>query len=303
MISRYTFEGLTWIDLESPTREEVTNIAEEYELHPVIAGELLFPSERAKADLYDGSIYLILHFPVFDKETGKIRDIEVDFILTKDTIITSHYELVDPLHDFAKLFEIGDYLGSTAPTPHAGFLFYFALTELYKHTLYVLESVNRDIRDIEKHIFEGKEAQMVAKLSETNRTLIDIRQALRYHKDTLSSLTHGCKKLYGEEFTYYTNALEGSFNNIEQIATEDRHMLRDLRETNDSLLSTKTNSVIRKLTAVNIIVLPLGFIAWVFAMDSQALSLDDPRKLMFVFTGMALIAASLSIYFLKKKWL
>lgn len=303
MISRYTFEKLTWVDLESPTREEVSMVAEEFDLHPVIAGELLFPSERAKADTYDKALYLILHFPVFHKETGHIQEIEVDFVLFKNVLITTHYEMVDPLHDFAKLFEIGDYLGKTVPAPHAGFLFFFAITELYKHTLFILETTGRNIRSIEKHIFSGEESKMVTRISETNRTLIDIRQSLRYHRETLRSLIHGCKLMYGEDFVYYLHTIEGQFSRIEQSAEENRQMIRDLRETNDSLLSTKTNSIIRRLTAVNVIMLPLGFIAWVFAMDSKYLNLDDPKRLIVVFAGMLTIAIVSALYFRTKRWL
>ncbi len=303
MISRYTFEKLTWIDLESPTREEAAAVAEEFGLHPVIAGELLFRSERAKADVYDKAIYLILHFPVFNKETGHIQEVEVDFVLFKDTLITTHYELVDPLHDFAKLFEVGDYLGSTIPVPHAGFLFFFAISELYKHTLFILESTARDIRSIEKHIFGGEEAKMVVRISETNRTLIDIRQTLRYHRETLKSLTRSVKAMYGEDFVYYIATIEGQFGRIEQAAEENRQMIRDLRETNDSLLSTKTNSIIRRLTTVNVIMLPLGFIAWIFAMHSKYLLLDDPRKLIAVFGSMAVIGILSALYFRTKRWL
>ena len=63
MISRYTTrQGLTWIDLESPTKEEAEAIAEEYSLHPLITTEIVSSSERAKVDIYENGIYVILHF-------------------------------------------------------------------------------------------------------------------------------------------------------------------------------------------------------------------------------------------------
>ena len=56
MISRYTHQNLTWIDLESPTREEILTLSDDIDLHPVIANELLEPSERAKVDVYSNSM-------------------------------------------------------------------------------------------------------------------------------------------------------------------------------------------------------------------------------------------------------
>ena len=303
MISRFTHQGLTWIDLESPTREELLTTSEENNLHPVVSTELLAPSERAKVDLYSNSIYLILHFPITDKSTGHVTEVEVDFVLLKDKLITTHYELIEPLHEFAKQFEVGQYLERGQSEIHAGYLFFFAVRELYKHTLYIVESVGKQIRDIEHHIFAGDEAEMVAQISKANRALIDIKQSLRYHKETLRSLSQACKQLYGEQFGYYVSAIEGEYERVEQAAEEHRQTIRDLRETNDSLLSSKTNSTIRRLTAINVILFPLGFISWVFAMHSKYLSLDDPRMLAAVFAGMALIVIVSTVYFRSKKWL
>ena len=63
MISRYKYHELTWLDIESPTNEEVRGIMEEFDIHPIVADELLGPSLRHKVDTYENFIYLILHFP------------------------------------------------------------------------------------------------------------------------------------------------------------------------------------------------------------------------------------------------
>lgn len=303
MISRYSHQGIAWVDLESPTRDEVEKLADEYGLHPVVQAELLSDSERAKVDLYDGAIYLILHFPVRNKKTGHVSEAEIDFILKKEALITTHYELIDPLHDFSRLFDTGSYLTSTKIGEHAGFLFFAQIRELYKHTLFLIESVGHEIKDIEKHIFAGEEAEMVGRISKTNRALIDIKQSLRYHKEILKSFTTACKRLYGDDFIYYVGLVEGEYEHIEKAIDEERQTLRDLRETNDSLLSTKTNDTIKRLTVVNVILLPLGLISWIFAMNSKYLSLDDPTSLLVVFGGMFVIGLSNIIYFKMKKWL
>ena len=304
MISRYTHQSLTWIDLESPTREEVLALSDDLDLHPVAANELLQPSERAKVDVYTHSIYLILHFPLMDKKTGRIEESEVDFILLADTLVTTHYELIDPLHEFGKLFEIGSYFDkSSGEKVHAGFLFYAAIRELYKHTLYIVESVERDIRDVEKHIFASDEESMVARISKTNRALIDIRQSLRYHRETIKSLGLACKRLYGEDFGYYVSAIEGEYERIEAAVDEHRQTLRDLRETNDSLLSAKTTATIKRLTAINVILFPLGFVTWIFSMNSVYLRLDSLRMLGLVFLAIVIVGLASVLYFRSKKWL
>ncbi len=303
MISRYTHQDLTWIDLESPTKEEVSALAEEFDLHPIVAGEIMYPSERAKIDFYSGAIYLVLHFPIRNRTTGLLQEAEVDFILLDKVLITTHYELVDPLHDFGRMFETGTHFTVRGGPMHAGVLFFSALRELYKHTLFILESLSRDIREEEKHIFSGKEDMMVVRISKTNRELIDMRQALRFHKESLKSLRGAAIKMYGEEFGFYIDAIEGEFERLGQTLKENRYTLSDLRETNDSLLSSKTADTIRRLTAINVILMPLSLITWIFAMDSKYLSLDDPRMLLTVFGAMGSIFLVSVLFFRSKKWL
>ncbi len=303
MISRYNHQKINWIDLESPTHEEIVTIAEEFDLHPVVSNELLAPSERAKVDVYSNSIYLILHFPIHNNKTEHIEEVEVDFILTQDNLITTHYELVEPLHEFAKVFEVGSYLNSGKNNSHAGFLFFFAMRELYKNSLFILESLGHEIHEVEKKIFAGNEAEMVANISKINRALIDIKQSMRYHRETLKSFNQACIKMYGDEFAYYLNAIAGEYERIEQLAEENRQMIRDLRETNDSLLSAKSTATIRRLTAVNVVVLPIMLIVFIFGMNSIYLRLDDALSIILVFGSMIVVGLISFIYFRSKKWL
>lgn len=303
MISRYAHQGLTWIDLESPTKDEVSILSEEFDLHPIISNELLESSERAKVDLYENAIYLILHFPIRNRTTGHIQETEIDFVLLKNTLITTHYELVDPLHDFARLFEVDSFLSSSKLTEHTGFLFFTQIRELYKHTLFLVEGLTHDIREIEKQIFAGKESEMVMEISKANREIIDIKQALRAHKETLKSFADTCIKIYGQDFSYYINMIEGEYARIEQILSENRDMIHDLRRTNDSLLSVKTNNTLRWLAAINVVLMPIGIIAWIFAMQSRFLYLDEPHQLLTAFGIMIAIPVILIIYFRRKKWL
>jgi magnesium transporter len=294
---------LTWVDLESPTKEEAESISEEYRLHPLIANELVQSSERAKVDIYENAVYVILHFPIRNRTTGRITETEIDFVLLENTLITTHYELIDPLHDFARMFEANSYLSSARFGEHAGFLFFAQMKELYRHTLFLLEDVEHDIRDIERKIFTGHETAMVNHLSRSSRMIIDIRSALRSHTEMIKSFTQSAERMYGPEFVNYAAMIEGECLHVTQALEESRQMINDLRKTNDSLLSAKTNATMRRLTAVNVVLLPVGLTTWIFAMNSKFLYLNDMRSLVTVFASMAGICLILLVYFRSKKWL
>lgn len=304
MISKYTYKGLVWIDLESPSKEEIMSLMDEYRL-PVLVGEEMFnPTLRSKVDRYENLVYTVLHFPILKPGiTENALEREVDFVIGKKFMITVHYETVDPLHEFSKLFEINSFLDKSDIGDHAGFLFYHALKELYKHTQYELDELHELIRSIEHQIFSHREGEMVRAISKANRVLIDFKRAIHYHGDILRSLETTFKEFIGGDFIFYIRNIESERNRIQ--STVDRHhdILTDLRETNDSLLNEKTNKVIKRLTIFSIITLPASMIAWIFSMDSQFLALDEIDNLVMVF-GAMIVSSIIVVYYLwKKRWL
>ena len=63
MHSRYEHNGLIWVDLESPSRDEVQDIMDEFAIAPLIAEELLLPATKPRVEFYQDYVYLVLHFP------------------------------------------------------------------------------------------------------------------------------------------------------------------------------------------------------------------------------------------------
>lgn len=304
MISKSIYKKLTWIDLESPTREEITAIKEEFDLPDLVADELRLPLYPAKVNRYDRCIYLVLHFPVFSKKAGRVIEQEVDFIIGQNFVITAHYESVNALAEFGKLFEINSTLDRGVAVSHAGFLFFHVIQELYRFVRVELDTINDSIRDIERHIFNGNESKMVSVVSAANRTLVDFKQALRFHNETLLSLETAGSDFFGKEFSYHLNVITGEYRKMQKTIEDHKEILRDLRETNDSLLTAKTNDIITKLTIMNFIMLPLGLITWVFAMHvGSGPLLQDMQDFLIVMGAMAATGIVMIIYFKQRKWL
>jgi magnesium transporter len=297
------YKKLTWIDLESPTKEEVESIQESLDLPSLVAEELRLPLFRSKVDRYDRFIYVVLHFPSFSKKLNKTIEQEVDFIIGKDFVLTAHYEPVTALEEFSKLFEINSTLDRGIQLDHAGFLFYNIILELYRSLEGQLESMNESIHTIERHIFEGKESEMVSSISSLNRMLVDFKQAVRFHNETLLSLEKVGTEFFGQPFNYNLNVLSGEYRKIQKTIEDQKEVMRDLRETNDSLLTAKTNDIITKLTIMNFIMLPLSLIAEVFAIHSQVYFVQTLTDFLFVITAMGLTGLVMIIYFKTKKWL
>lgn len=304
MISRYTYKKIKWIDLESPTQEEVKALMKEFDIHPVVANEILYPTMRPKVDLYPHFIYLILHFPVFQHHHGNKNQQEVDFIVGKDFIITAHYEMIDPLHEFSKIFEVNSIIEKSHLGTHAGFLFYYIIRELYRSLSNELEYIDTTLANIEERIFEGQEKEMVKAISLVNRDLLDFKQSIRLHNEVLASLESAGTRFFDEKFSHYLKAVSGEYHKIASQLEGNRETLFELRKTNDSLLTTNQNETMKALMLVSFVTFPLTLIASIFGMNATNTPIIGVSNDFWIILGIMIIAVSVMFsYFKYKRWL
>ena len=308
MISHYIHQGMTWIDLSSPTRDEIAHILEECSLPDLIGEEIFSGTLHAKVDLYDAFIYLILHFPVRRKhalgEDAKTEQ-EIDFIIGKDYLITVHYEHIDSLHDFAKNLETHSTASHSKPFEHAGILFADMMKHLYKHPLKELVDIGHTIRTIEQHIFNDKEAMTVKEISDTSHALLDFKQAIAFHEHILLSYERAGKRFFGEEYSYHAAVVTAEFNKIQSVLESSRDILSELQRTNDSLLSTKQNSILRIFTVMTFIMMPLTIITGIFGMNTtkEIILIQNMHDLYLVLAGMTAIGIAMLLIFKLRRWL
>ena len=303
MISKYTFNGIDWIDLQSPTTEEVASLVDQYSIPPMVAEEFITETVRSKVDLYNNLIYLVLHFPIDHMGKDGKTEQEIDFVVGKKFLITIHYQLVNPLHEFFKKFEVRALLNKEAKEDHAGYLFYHIIKELYRNVEKDLEVIHPELRKVEQGIFSGKEKETVKTISEVNRKLLNFKQAMRYHNEALKSFESAGKKFFEPEFAFQLEAIIGEYNKIKSAMDSHKETIVDLRETNDSLLSSKTNETMKILTMVTFMIAPASIIPLIFMMNSDFGVLRGPFDFYLVIAAMISTGLITFLFFKYKRWL
>lgn len=305
MLTRQSHGELTWIDVVSPTHEEVRSLMEEFSIDPLIVDELMVQSLRNRVDARDEYFYLVLHFPAFKHlhDVGPVS-IELDFIVGKNWIITTRYVEIDPLHQFSRIFEMETLLDRKNITEHAGFVFYYMLNELYKTLNDELTHISVKLDAVEDMIFEGFEKEMVIKLSNLSRDLLNYSQALDSHEPMLQSLETPGVALFGYEYARNIRSLNGEFARLASAIRSNRESLNELRETNNSLLGTKQNETIKIFTIMAFLTFPLSLLASIFGMNTQMTPIIGHKWDFWIIIGIMIAGAvSFFSFFKYKKWL
>ncbi len=303
-LTRHTYEGLTWIDLVRPTREEASQIIETYGVHPVVAEELLENTRKPRIDLYDNHIFLILHFPAL-RHTHNVDTLqEIDFIIGKKFLITTRYDEIDAIHKFAQVFETNTIVHHEPIGNHAGYLFYFLIKKLYRSLEHELESIESELDEIELRIFEGKERDMVHQLSLRGRDITDFKKALGYHFEVLESLEIAGKTFFGPEFSFHLSRIIGEYKRVNHQLDGEQTYFTELRETNNSLLSTKQNEIMKTLTIIAFIVFPMTLVGTLFGMNTEATPVIGGQYDFWIVIGIMLAFSFCTFLIFKfRRWL
>ncbi len=312
MINTYTYKKLTWIDLESPTRDEVKRVMDEHRIDPLVAQELLSPNLKPRIETLSNFLYLILNFPTAKQTSkkaradaaGKGRLQEIDFLVGKEVIITARYDTIDPLHHFAKVFEVNSLLDKGEMGEHAGYIFFYMIEKIYESLRSELEVIDDQLMRIEEDIFAEREKEMVFELSTVSRSLLDFKKALAHHHVILTAYAGMSAKFFGPEYGSHARRLLDEYGKIEETIRSQFELLDELRSTNDSLLSTKQNEVMKFFTVITSIIFSVELIIAILTINIQS----NPFLLAtgnYAITLIVIGAAALGLlgFFKYKKWL
>jgi magnesium transporter len=308
MIHRYSHNGVTWIDSEIPTAEEIQGLIEEFGLDARIYDELLVETFRPHVRQFSNCLYLVLHFPALKHSHNGNRRQEIDFVIGPNFLITNRFDTVDSLHKLSKVFEV-ESITDTDPSDDRDAdvktLFYRVMRKLYRSVMHELDFQNDELLEIETHLFDGQESETLVRLSRESLNLLIIEQTLAMHRELLISLEEALTMFWGESDDLLSAAIMAEYEKVSEKAKINRGLVDELRKTNDSILANKQNEIAKKLTVIATVLLPATLIAGLFGMnfiDGGMPFMDSPYG--FYLTLLLMGAVSLFFYLLfkYKRW-
>jgi len=304
MINKHTYGGVVWVDLDSPTKDEVEQMVSEYGVSMVVAQELVKPSLKSRVEAYDTFVYLIIHFPVFKHSHTTETKQEIDFIIGKNFVITARYDTVDALYQFSKNIEVESILNKEIITNPRNIIFSGIMKEMYRSLENELSFTEDWLSNIEKKIFNSKEKDMVFEISKVGRNLLDFKKATDSHSEVLIALELVGGRLFGEDFTTSVKIAQNDYQKIKNSIKNNSELTDELRETNNSLLTTKQNEVVKVLTILAFITLPLSLASAIFQVDlGTGPILQTPNDLLILVGILVVISLAILTFFKYKKLL
>lgn len=287
-----TKHGTEWVDVLNPKAKDLEMLRKKFHIHPVILNELKEPSARSRVEAYDNYLYLIYYFPVYDPKEQTSRRTEIDFLITKNAVITAHYEPLEVLVDFAPK-PSGDSLRLT----------YHLIEALLDFEERQLRHVREKVENVSNELFKDREKEVLRKVSRLKRDVSEYRVIVKHQGPILSSLLNRGVKFWGEDARVYLGDLIGDHLKVVNQIEAYRDAISDFEDTNNQLMSLKTNDVMKTFTTLSFLTFPFMLLAALFGMNTRDTPIVNlPGAFWIVFVFMVVAMVSLTAYFRKKDW-
>lgn len=304
-IQSVTWGDLTWINIEKPTKRETEYLAQHYPFHPLDLDDCLSRTQRPKIDEYKDYLFIVLHFPVYNKATRTSTHSQVSVFIGDKYVITLHTGEPKPLVKLFQECQTDEESRRQNFSYGSGYLLYQVLDVEVDSYFPVLDKILQLMESIEDQVFD-EEISTAQELAILRRDVITQRRILFPIRTVVASLENKLKRFTKTDMTVYFGDLMDHMNKICETLDEIKEVIEVFKDT-DFLLSTdRINRIVRILTILSAIFLPFIIVSSIYGMNVAlpgGVDKGSPQSFLFLLAIMLLIAGGMLFFFRRKRWI
>jgi len=258
--------GLRWINIERPRAADRAWLEEHFDFHPLDYEDVLSRNQRPKVDEYEGYLFVVLHFPRFDKAVGRLGAAELDVFIGPDYVVTLPNEPLQPLEYLFERCRTREDQRDAIFSKGPGYLLYRIVDDCVDASFPMLRKIGNKLEVVEDEIFGGRSAEIARDISNVKQEIINFRRIVRPQRSALRDLER-TKRYVPEDLDIYFDDINDANERVWDLLENFKEVVEALEATNESVLSHRTNDILRVLTAFSAVALPLTLIASIFGMN------------------------------------
>jgi magnesium transporter len=291
---------VSWINIDGVGDAELlTRLGEMFGLHPLALEDVQNYGQRPKLEHYDDHFFIVAQ--MVDCEKHEVRFEQLAMFLKKNVIITIQEE---PLHDAFEPVRIRLRSGrGFARTRGHDYLAYALLDSVTDHYFPVLEFLGERLDDFEDRMLDKPSRLLAMELHDTKRTLLQLRRSIWPVREVFSGLGRDESGMITDDAKVFLRDCYDHTIQIMDVVESYRDIASGLLELYLSSVSTRTNEIMRVLTVISSIFIPLTFMAGIYGMNFENMpELKTAHGYFVLLSVMALVATSMALFFKRKGW-
>ncbi len=303
MIETVKLGTLRWNHISHPTEEDFEFLLNKHHVHLLDIEDCKSKiNQRPKVDTYDDYYFLILHFPIFDKLGRFLRTKEAKIFWWEDKVITiggSNWVVGKIFKEAQDQEKRGDKfnVGSTDA------LLYLIVEAIMKESFPVVRRIGDDVDRSSRELFEKKAEKVIERISIARKNIILLNTVIKPQLRLFLKFEKGDVEGFAENMEDYWGNILDTYQKMWDMVEDYQELIEGLSSTFDSLMANRTNDIMRILTLISSIILPLTFITGIYGMNIS-LPIQHHNLAFGIIIGiMITIAIFMIVYFKKKHWM
>ena len=302
-IERLSHEGLEWIHIEQPGPLERAWLAEHFDFHPLDLEDVMSRNQRPKIDEYPEYLFIVLHFPVFDKQVGRLNSGELDLFVGPEFVITLPNQPLKPVEYLFERCRTSEEVREQYFSKGTGYLLYQIVDQCFDYCFPMLRKIGNKLEQLEEEIFDGRSEEIVRDISNVKQEIINFRKTIRPERTVLRDLERTKQRYMREDLEVYFDDIVDAAERIWDMLENYKEVVEALEDTNESVISHRVNDILRVLTAISVVVLPLTLIASIFGMNTWVPGEQQMAGFWIIVGVMVAMLAGMIGYFRHRGWL
>ena len=288
-----------WINVDDDFNDEAVEvICNIFNIHPLVKEDIILRKQRPKVDDYAEYSFTVAKM-IYFKEDELILE-QVSFILGKDYVITFGEVEGDVFDDLRNRLKNK---GSLIRKSGADYLFYSLMDAIVDGYFDALETVGDKLDNLEERVMTVSSEEERKEIRKLKKELLFIHKYSWPLRETMSWISKGDSELIKESTLIYFRDVYNQLVQVIDTTETYRELLSGLVELNISNVSYRLNEVMKVLTIISTIFIPLTFLAGVYGMNFKYMpELNKQWSYPLLWVIMLIIAVSMIYYFKKKKW-
>ena len=294
--------SITWINLNGLNHvTEIEKLGKHYSIHPLVLEDIVNIAQRPKIDEYENYLFVVLKMLYYDANNNIVSE-QVSFILGKNYVLSfqeSDGDVFDEVRDRIRQSK------GRVRTMQADYLLYVLIDAIVDHYFSVIETLGDKIEGYETAIFSGDVTDDISKnIQDLKREILKVRRAIFPLREVINRIEKNENSLIQKKtITYYRDIYDHLIQVSENIDIY-REMIWSLMDMYMTTISNKMNEVMKVLTIMASIFIPLTFIAGIYGMNFDNIPELHYQYSYYILWGvMILLFIGMLFYFKRKKWL
>jgi len=292
---------VTWLNVDGSFQVEIfEEIGSCLDIHPLVLEDILDPSQRPKMEDFDQHLFIELNMLLWDHDHDQIESEQVSLILGENYVITFQEHEKDVFDPVRKRLREGK---SRLTRQGADYLAYSLIDAIVDHYFIVLENLGEQIEYLEEELVTDPDPGTLKFIHELKRELIFLRKSVWPLREVISAMERGDSPLFqASTLIYLRDVYDHTIQIIDTVETF-RDMVSGMLDIYLSSISNRMNEVMKVLTIIATVFMPLSFIVGLYGMNfSYMPELQWKWGYFGVWAVIILVVVGMIAYFRRKKW-